>query len=408
MSDSGSGYAYDRHLRDRVAVIGVGETEYTKHGRIGRPEFQLALEAILTACADAGLDPRQIDGFSSYSADRNDPNRLSTALDLPYYGFASMVYGGGGGGVCAAIGNAAAGIAAGYANFVVVYRALAQGEFGRFGLSRRAGRLRGPYSLNIPQGLMSPAQFLAMRMRRHMHEYGTTSEQLGNIAVAANKHAQHNPRAVMNGRPITLEDHQNSRMIVDPYRLYDCCLETDGAAAMILTTAEIAQDFKNTPVYLSASAQGSGRRQLNVVDGFHHDDFLGSNYSTMVDRLYSAAGMGPEEIDCGQFYENFTGQVLTSFEDLRFCAPGEGGPFTEGGRLEAAAVADADAPHAGEFPINTSGGNLAEAYTHGFNLAVEAVRQLRGDSTMPVPDARTCIVAAGPASAPISVAIFRN
>ena len=122
-------YEYDRNIRDKVAVIGVGETEYTKHGRIGRPEFRLALEAILAACADAGLEPRMLDGFSSYSADRNDPNRLSTALDLPHYAFASMVYGGGGGGVCAAIGNAAAGIVSGYANFVVVYRALAQGEF---------------------------------------------------------------------------------------------------------------------------------------------------------------------------------------------------------------------------------------------------------------------------------------
>ena len=401
-------YEYDRNIRDRVAVIGVGETEYTKHGRIGRPEFRLALEAILAACADAGLEPRMLDGFSSYSADRNDPNRLSTALDLPHYAFASMVYGGGGGGVCAAIGNAAAGIVAGYANFVVVYRALAQGEFGRFGQSRRGGRLRGQYAFNVPQGLMSPAQFLAMKMQRHMHEYGTTSAQLGQIAVAANKHAQNNPRAVMNGRPITLDDHQNSRMIADPYRLYDCCLETDGAAAMILTTAEIAKDFTDTPVYLSASVQGSGHRQGNVVDGFWHDDFMSSNYTTMVDRLYTAAGMGPDEIDCGQFYENFTGQVLTSFEDHRFCAVGEGGPFCEGGRLEAKQVADPAAPHAGDFPINTSGGNLAEAYTHGFNLAVEAVRQLRGDSTTPVEGARTCIVAAGPASAPISSAIFRN
>ena len=145
-------YEYDRNIRDKVAVIGVGETEYTKHGRIGRPEFRLALEAILAACADAGLEPRMLDGFSSYSADRNDPNRLSTALDLPHYAFASMVYGGGGGGVCAAIGNAAAGIVSGYANFVVVYRALAQGEFGRFGQSRRGGRLRGTIRVQRPTG----------------------------------------------------------------------------------------------------------------------------------------------------------------------------------------------------------------------------------------------------------------
>ena len=145
-----------------------------------------------------------------------------------------------------------------------------------------------------------------------------------------------------------------------------------------------------------------------MVDGFWHPDFVGSNYSTMVDRLYAAAGMGPEEIDCAQLYENFTGQVLTTIEDHKFCERGEGGPFVEGGRLEHIDVAEPGAPHAGEFPINTSGGNLAEAYTHGFNLAVEAVRQLRGDSPNPIEGAGTCLVAAGPASAPISSAIFRN
>lgn len=401
-------FAYNRHIRDQVCVIGVGETEYTKHGRIGKPEFQLALEAILNACDDAGIDPHRIDGFCSYSGDRNDPNRLSTALNLPHYSFGNMVYAGGGGGVCAAIGNAAAGIVAGYANVVVVYRALAQGEFYRFGRSRDSGRIRGYWAFNRPNGLMTPAQWLGMQMRRHMYEFGTTSEHLGLIAVAANKHAQHNPRAVMYGRPITLEDHQNSRMIVDPYRLYDCCLETDGAAAMILVSAEHARDFQQPPVYLAASVQGSGQRQWHGVGGYHRPDFLGSNYSTMVDRLYSAAGMGPEEIDVGQFYENFTGQVLTSIEDHRFCAQGEGGPFIEGGRIEHARVAERGAPHAGEFPINTSGGNLAEAYTHGINLALEAVRQMRGQSTMQVQDAHTCLVAAGPASAPLSTAIFRN
>ena len=268
--------------------------------------------------------------------------------------------------------------------------------------------MSGFWAFNIPNGLMTPAQWLGMQMQRHMYEYGTTSEQLGHIAVACNKHAQHNPRAVMNGRPITLEDHQNSRMIVDPYRLYDCCLETDGAAALILTSAERVRDFRQPPVYISATAQGSGNRQWHTIGGYYKPDFLGSNYSTMVDRLYDAAGMGPEDIDVGQFYENFTGQVLTSIEDHRFCAQGEGGPFVEGGRIEHRDVADEGAPFAGGFPINTAGGNLAEAYTHGLNLAVEGVRQMRGQSTMQVEGARTCLIAAGPASAPVSDAIFRN
>jgi len=398
----------DYTIRDKVCVIGIGETEYTKHGAIGRPEFRLALEAILAACADAGIDPRRLDGFASYSNDRNDANRVASALNVPQVGFANMVWGGGGGGMGAAIGNAAAAIVGGYADYVVVYRALAQGEFGRFGQSRTGSGLRGFFAFNIPNGLMTPAQWLGMQMQRHMHEYGTTSRQLGQVAVACYKHAQHNPRAVMHGRPITIDDHQNSRLIADPYRLYDCCQETDGAAALILTRADRARDFPHPPVYLAAAAQGGGNRQGQGIGGYFKPDFTTSNFPTLARRLYRQAGLGPEDIDVAQVYENFTGQVITSLEDHGFCKVGEGGPFVEGGRIEHPAVAEPDAPFAGELPINTAGGNLAEAYTHGINLALEGVRQMRGSSTLQVPDAHTCLVVAGPATAPVSNCIFHN
>ena len=395
-----------RGIRDKVCIVGVGESEYGRHGSIDRPEFQLALQAILAACADAGLDPRRLDGFASYANDRNDPMRVATALGVPDYGFSNMYWGGGGGGVAGAVGNAAAGIVAGYADYVVAYRALAQGQFRRFGQLLMEGRVNEANAFRLPAGLLTPAQRFAMPIKRYMHEYGITSRQLGQIAVASYKHAQHNPRAVMYGKPITIEDHQNSRIIADPLRLFDCCQETDGAAAVILTTPERARDLKRKPVYLGGAAQGSSYRQ--GAGGETRPDYSTAGFSTVARRLFKSAGMGPEEIDVAQMYENFTGLVLMSLEDHGFCGRGEAGQFVEGGRIEHKRVAEADAPHAGELPINTSGGNLAEAYTHGFELMVEGVRQMRGDSTLPVEGARTCLVSSGPGVAPVSDVILHN
>ncbi len=394
-----------RGIRDKVCIVGVGESEYGRHGSIERPEFQLALEAILAACADAGLDPRRLDGFASYANDRNDPLRVATALGTPEHGFSNMYWGGGGGGVAGAVGNAAAGIAAGYADYVVAYRALAQGQYRRFGQLLIEGRIEGTDAFRLPAGMLIPAQRFAMPIKRYMHEHGITSRQLGQVSVASYKHAQHNPRAVMYGKPITIEDHQNSRIIADPLRLFDCCQETDGAAAVILTTPERARDLKQKMVYIAGAAQGSDYQEgAGYAAGLRH----GAGFSSVARRLFKSAGMGPEEIDVAQLYENFTGLVLMSLEDHGFCGRGEAGQFVEGGRIEHKRVAEPDAPHAGELPLNTSGGNLAEAYTHGFELMVEGVRQMRGDSTLPVEGARTCLVASGPGVAPVSNVILHN
>ena len=396
-------------LTDQVAVVGIGETEYLRWGRATKSEFQLACEAILKAAGDAGLAIEQIDGFAGYSADRNDPTALAAALGIPHVRFGSMVWGGGGGGSAAAVADGAAAIVAGYANYVVVLRALAQGQFGRFGRAggysgtgrhegeRVAGgafahaSMHGPFS--YPFGLMTPAQHLALYMQRHMHLYGTTSAQLGAVAVACRKHAQLNPRAVMYGRPMTLEDHQNSRMIADPYRLYDCCLETDGAAAIVLTSAERARDLRQPPVFILGAAQGTG-----PYGAHNQDEYESANFRKVARDLWAQCGIGPQDVDVAQVYDNFTGQVITSLEDHGFCAVGEGGPFVEGGRIEIG----------GELPINTSGGNLSEAYVHGFNLIVEGVRQMRGTSTCQVPDAQICLLAGGPGTAPVSSVVIRR
>ncbi len=398
----------ERSIRDKVCVAGIGQTEFTKYGVITRPEFQLAVEAILAACEDAGISPSQIDGFASYSNDRNDPARLAHALGIPEFGFSAMQWGGGGGGGSAAVGNAAAAIHAGYANYVVVYRALAQGQFGRFGQSSASGRMTGGFAWETPYGVIAPVAWYAAQVRRHMHDYGTTSRQMGHVAVASSKHAQHNPRAVMYGRPITLEDHQNSRMIADPLRLLDCCLESDGSVAVILAPAERARDLKQKPVYIGGVSQGSGHRQSLGMGANYREGYTTANFSEVAARLYRMAGMGPSEIDVAQVYENFTGMVLMSLEDHGFCERGGGGPFVEGGRIEHKKVAEAGAPYAGELPINTAGGNLAEGYIHGFELITEAVRQVRGTSTLQVDGARTCLVASGPGPSPLSDMILHD
>ncbi|HKA61911.1 MAG TPA: acetyl-CoA acetyltransferase, partial [Methylomirabilota bacterium] len=247
----------NRTIRGKVVIAGVGETVYYKHGRAPQPEFALALQAILRACADAGLDPRQVDGFASYSNDRNDPSRLTAALGLPELRFSNMQWGGGGGGGSAAVGNAAAAVAAGYADCVVVFRALAQGQFQRFGAAPAGGTVSGEAALTFPYGLISPAQRFAMRVMRFMHDHGVRQEAQRAIALASYHHAQANPRAVMHGRPLTAEAYDASRWIVEPFRLFDCCMENDGAAALVLVSAERARDLRQPPAYLLGVAQGS-------------------------------------------------------------------------------------------------------------------------------------------------------
>ena len=396
-------------MRDRVCVVGVGESEYRRWGGISdRSEFQLACEAIVAACADAGLSPHELDGFASYSNDRNDAPRLAAALGCPELRLASMVWDGGGGGVCAAVAHAAQAIHAGAASCVAVVRALCQGQYGRFG--RVGGRTRGGqptsaapagFGFILPFGLLSPAQMCALITRRHMHEFGTTHRQMGHVAVAARTHALRNPRAVMHGRPLTLEDHASARPIADPYRLYDCCLETDGACALVLVAADRARDLRRRPVHVLAAAEGGeGTWGASLfIHAAPSPAYPSSNGAPVARRLWAMAGCGPGDMDVVQLYENFTGMVLMTLEDFGFCARGEGGPFVEDGKL--------GWPD-GALPFNTSGGNLSEAYVHGLNLVVEGVREMRGESTCQVPDAELCLVAGGPGTSPTSAVVLRR
>jgi len=385
----------ERTLRGRVAIAGVGETTYYKHGQAPDSEFALALRAILNACADAGLDPRQIDGFASYSNDRNDPSRIAAALGLPELRFSNMQWGGGGGGGSAAIGNAAAAVAAGLADCVVVFRALAQGQFQRFGAAPPGGTVSGEQALTFPYGLISPAQRFAMRVMRYFHEHGIRPEAQRAIALASYHHAQSNPRAVMHGRPLSAEAYDASRWIVEPFRLYDCCLENDGAAAVIVVSAERARDLKARPAFLLGVAQGSEHR--NAARGHNAPLYATSSFTSVAPHLYAMAGVKPADVDVVQSYENFTGGVLMSLVEHGFFTAEEANEFL---------VVDNLLAPAGRLPLNTSGGNLAECYMHGLELVIEAARQVRGESTAQVPGAEVSLVISGPMVTPVSSLIL--
>lgn len=386
-----------RSLRGKVAVAGVGETTYYRHGQSPDPEMVLCLKAILAAAADAGIDPRDIDGFASYSNDRNEPAVLATAIGTHELRFANMQWGGGGGGGAGAMANAAAAIATGLADCVVVYRALAQGQFGRFGQGARAATLSGDNALTNPYGQMSPAQYYAPKTVRFMHEHDIGQEALRAIARASYHHAQANPRAVMYGRPLTEQAYDESRWITEPFHLYDCCQENDGAAAIILVSADRAKDLKQTPTYVLGAAIGAGYRVHSTQAGFATPDLASSHFKTVARHLYEMAQVGPKDVDVVQCYENFTGGVLMSLVEHGFFAPEEAMDFLKLENLVAPT---------GKMPLNTSGGNLAECYMHGLELQIEAVRQVRGQSTSQVPNVNVSLAAAGPMVTPVSTIIF--
>jgi len=385
----------DRTLRAKVAIAGVGETTYYKRGQSPDPEFKLVLKAILAACEDAGISPREIDGFASFSNDRNDPSRLSAALGLAELRFSNMQWGGGGGGASAAIANAAAAVVSGLADCVVAFRGLAQGQFARFGQGARIPGVTGDAAYTLPYGVMSPAQMFAMRSTRLMHEHGIRQEALRAVSLACYHHAQNNPNAVMQGRPLTPEKYDDSRWIVEPFHLYDCCLENDGAAAVIVVAAERAKDLPNKPCYLLGAAIGSGYRDGASVH--NQPDYATSTFKTVAPRLFEMAGVSPRDCDVVQSYENFTGAVVMSLIEHGFVSYEEAN--------DALTFDNLIAP-SGSLPLNTSGGNLAECYMHGLGLNIEAIRQIRGTSCNQVPDVNVSFVNAGPMVTPVSNAIF--
>ena len=384
-------------LRDRTAIVGVGHTEYSRDS--GRSELTLACEAISAAVADAGLKLSDIDGFTKYTMDNNDPIDLARNLGIPALRYFAEVNYGGAGGPVGTILLAAIAVATGQANAVVAFRAMNERSgrgTPRFGQAALAEGATGTASYLAPYGLFVPAQMVALAARRHMHVYGTRSEDFAEIAMTCRHHASFNPNAVMHGRPMTLEDHQSSRMIASPLRLLDCCLETDGGAAVVVTRADRARHLRHPPVYISAAGLGGGawNHRFMVKDCEARE----TESTVIAKHLFRDANITQADIDVAFIYDHFTPLVLMSLEDFGFCKRGEAKDFIKGGRLRW--------PD-GDFPINTSGGNLSEGYLHGMQNNIEAVRQLRGTARCQVPGARHAFVCAGNA-VPTSAMILRR
>jgi acetyl-CoA acetyltransferase len=335
-----------------------------------------------------------VDGFVSYM-ERNEPVRLSAALGAGDLNFTAQTFGGGGNGASAAVTIADAAITAGYAECLVVFRSLAQGQFHRYGQAARPRRSTGAAAFTVPYGLSTPAQICAMQTMRFMHEHRVTQDSLAEVVLAAYAHAQRNPRAIRHGTPLTREEYHASRWIAEPLHLYDCCPENDGAAALVMTTRERARDLAQPPVAIVAGAHGLERG--DGVAAFGERSFPTAHHRHAGRTLWERAGVGPDDIRVAQFYENFTGPVLMAIAEMGFCDPADLNEFVAAGNIQWPA---------GRLPINTSGGNLGEAYIHGFGNVIEAVRQVRGESTCQVPDVELSLSVSGPGFAPGSAVLF--
>jgi acetyl-CoA acetyltransferase len=377
------------HHRDRCAIVGIGQTDYSRNS--GRSDLTLATQAALAAIEDAGLTPADIDGIVRSDMDTVLHNDLADSLGIPDITYWAQV-GPGGVAPSAMIGQAVGAILSGQATNVLVFREL-NGRSGlRYGLSPATNpRIGGGGTYDEffnPYGLLTPGQVFAVMAQRHMIEYGTTPEQLAHIALTCRSRANANPAAQMHDRTLTMDDYLGARMISDPLRLFDFCLETDGACAVVVTSAARAKDCRKPPVLIRAVAQGS---IPNPQPGVMYPVLMRENITELPARsvattLYRRAGLGPEDIDVAQIYDCFSITVLLQLEDWGFCKKGEGGPFIASGEIDLG----------GRIPINTGGGHMSEGYIHGMNHVVEGVRQIRGESTSQVEGAETCLVTSTP------------
>jgi acetyl-CoA acetyltransferase len=367
-------------LRDRAAIVGLGWTEFSKNS--GVSTLTLALRAIRAALDDAGLRHTDLDGVACHRVG----DSVQAVLVAHSLGITDLRYHldlfAGGSGSASVIGAAAMAVATGMAECVVCWRALnARSEF-RMGGTGRSAPDTSEFQYQTPYGYGTPPQQFAMVARAYMDAYGVAAEDLGRVAITQRAHAVLNERAMMR-RPLTMEDYLASRWIVEPFRLFDCCLETDAAVALIVTTPERARDLRQPPVLVSGATFGAGHTLYSNRRG----DLTRSAAADMAPRLFAMAGLGPQDLDVAELYDAFTPLVLMQLEDYGFCKKGEAAGLVAGG---ATALG-------GRLPVNTHGGHLSEGYIHGLNHVAEAVAQLRGTcGPRQVPDAEVALSTAQP------------
>ena len=381
-------------IADAAAIAGICDSEFGR--RLDTSEQELASQVALGACADAGIEASEIDGMVSYDIESTIDTTMSHMLgtgDLSF--FANVGYGGGA--APGALGLMAMAIATGRCHVGLVWRSRKRGSGGR--PWRSAGRHRlttVSAEFTRPAGIVRPVDEIAMLARRYMHEYGLTREQLAAVAITLRRHANATPAAVMHERTLELDDYMTSRWVSEPLCLYDNCLETDGASAVIMVSAERAADLRRPVVLVHAATQGMPARMANQVNYFNDDPMRTAGYAC-ARHLYGRSELTPGDIDVVQIYDAFTPLVLWALEAYGFCEVGEAGAFVAEGAIAAG----------GRLPVNTAGGSLSGAYIHGFNLVTEGVRQLRGHASNQVAGATTCLVT-GAESVPSSAVILRR
>lgn len=371
-------------LSGAAAVVGIGQTEFSKES--GRTELQLACEAVKAALLDAGLTPADVDGMVTFNIDGNEEIEVARNVGIGELTFFTRVPHGGGA-AAGTVVQAAMAVATGVASTVVCYRAFNERSGFRFGGAARTGTTTplwlAPYA---PFGLMTPAGWVALHAQRYMSTYGVTNEDFGRISVVDRAHAARNPDAWFYERPITLEEHQNSRWIIEPVlRLLDCCQESDGGVALVITSVERARDLRQRPAVITGAAQGAAP-DGEMMTSYYREDITGLPEMGVVARkLWRDSGLGPADIQTAFLYDHFTPFVFSQLEELGFCGRGEAKDFAT---IENLSVG-------GALPINTNGGLLGEAYIHGMNGITEGVRQVRGTSYNQVDDVRNVLVTSG-------------
>ncbi len=358
-------------LRDEAAIVGIGLTEFSKDS--GVSELSLAAGCVTAACADAGVDPGEIDGLVSYTLDSTDEIELARAVgagDLTF--FSKINYGGGA--AVGTIAQAAMAVATGQATTVVCYRAM-NGRSGKRMGQGISGDITTSdlihWSWYMPYGMLIPGSWIAMVAHKYMHTYGVTREDLGRVAISQRNYALNNPRAYGYGKPLSMEEYLASPPIAYPLCLYDFCQETDGGCAILVTSAERARDLQQTPAIIRGVTQASSRGQEQMTS-FYRDDLTSlPEMELAAERVYRMAGLGPADIDAACLYDAFTSEIIMQLESFGFCGRGEGAELVREGAL------DID----GRLPNNTHGGLISEGYIHGMNNIAEGVRLVRGQSS---------------------------
>jgi acetyl-CoA acetyltransferase len=372
-------------LRNKAAIVGIGATEFSKNS--GRSELKLATEAVLAALDDAGLAPGEVDGICTFTADNNCETEVARAIGANGLRFFSQIgYGGGAG--CGTVLHAAMAVTTGVADVCVVYRAMNERSQYRFGQPMQVGASNAETALmayHTRHGIATAGGFLGMMMRRYMHETDASAEDFATISVNSRAFAATNPAAFFFGKPITREDYFAQRMIADPFRLYDCCQESDGGVALVITSAERARSLRSKPAMIRAAAQSAPRGMTSLSNYYRKDIAPYDEVAFHATQLYRAADLTPDDIRMAIIYDHFAPTVLPSLEGLQFCAKGEAKDFIKGGTIA----------REGRLPLNTNGGQVGEAYIHGMNGIAEAVRQIRGSAVNQIDNVENVIVTSG-------------